>query len=310
VIGIDIGGANVKFATDWGVDTVYCPLWEGAPLSRVLSRYRAAGGEAAVVMSGELADCFSTKSEGVAWITRTVREVFPEALFYGTDGRFHDSPVPALAAANWLASAAFLHERDPEGLLVDMGSTTTDIIPLGSLSPLYGLTDLLRLRKGYLVYTGLLRTTIPAVVRSVPLGGFSTPVSAEQFSISADAHLVLGHIGEEDYSCDTPDRKGKDRTSCLRRLARVVCADLEEIGAVGALQVAHAFWDAQREVIRDAVARAMDKSGACRIYTAGSGSGLLSSALGGTDLSLEIGPAATALPAYAVREVLRRGSGW
>lgn len=309
MIGIDIGGANVKFATDGGVDTVYCPLWEGAPLAGVLSRHRDAGGEAAVVMSGELADCFRTKSEGVAWITRTVREVYPEALFYGTDGRFHDSPVPALAAANWLASAAFLHARDPEGLLVDMGSTTTDIIPLASLSPLYGLTDLLRLQKGYLVYTGLLRTTIPAAIRSVSLGGVPTPVSAEQFSISADAHLVLGHIGEPDYSCDTPDRNGRDRISCLRRLARVVCADLEEIGAEGALQVAEAFWDMQREVIRHSVTRAMEESGACRIYTAGTGSGLLASTLGGRDLSLEIGPAATALPAFAVREVLRRSRG-
>ncbi len=309
MIGIDIGGANVKFATDEGVDTVYCPLWEGAPLAGVLSRHRDAGGEAAVVMSGELADCFRTKSEGVAWITRTVREVFPEALFYGTDGRFHDSPVPALAAANWLASAAFLHARDPEGLLVDMGSTTTDIIPLASLSPLYGLTDLLRLQKGYLVYTGLLRTTIPAAIRSVFLGGVPTPVSAEQFSISADAHLVLGHIGETDYSCDTPDRNGRDRICCLRRLARVVCADLEEIGAEGALQVAEAFWDMQREVIRHSVTRVMEESGACRIYTAGTGSGLLASTLGGTDLSLEIGPAATALPAFAVREVLRRSRG-
>lgn len=309
MIGIDIGGANVKIATDHGVETVYCPLWEGAPLGELLTRYRTGDGAAAVVMSGELADCFRTKMEGVAWITRTVQEVFPAALFFGTDGRFHDCPVPALAAANWLASAVFLHGRNPSGLMVDMGSTTTDIIPLHSLAALYGLTDLARLQKGYLVYTGLLRTALPAVIRTVPVGGVTTPVSAEQFAISADAHLVLGHIGEEDYSCDTPDRKERDRLSCLRRLARVVCADLEEIGEEGAVLVAETFWEAQREMIRSVVKRAVEESGADRIYTAGTGARLLASTLGAVDLSMELGPCAGALPAYAVREVLQRSPG-
>jgi hypothetical protein len=310
VIGIDIGGANVKVVTREGVDTIYCPLWEGAPLGEILSRYHIGDDDdTAVVMSGELADCFRTKMEGVAWIVKTVQKVFPKALFYGTDGQFHDSPVPSLAAANWLASAAYLRTRYPDGLLVDMGSTTTDIIPLHSPASLHGLTDLQRLQKGYLLYTGLLRTTIPAIIRSVTLGGSVTPVSAEYFAASADVHLVLGHISEADYICDTPDRKGKDRISCLRRLARVVCADLEEIGEEGAVQIAAAFWDEQRGMIQKAVSRAGDMPGADHILTAGIGSGLLSTTLGGRDLSTDLGPAADALPAHAVREVLRRSRG-
>jgi len=37
-------------------------------------------------------------------------------------------------------------------------------------------------------------------------------------------------ISEDDYTCDTPDGAGKTRTDAMRRLARVVCADLTEIG--------------------------------------------------------------------------------
>lgn len=310
MLGIDVGGANVKVVTEYRVDTVYCPLWEGSPLGEILSRYATMDSEGvAVVMSGELADCFCTKIEGIAWIVKTVQEVFPGAVFYGTDGRFHDSPVPVLAAANWLASATYLHTSEPNGLLVDMGSTTTDIIPLSDPLSLRGLTDLRRLQMGYLLYTGLLRTTIPAVIRSVPLGNTPTPVSAEYFATSADAHLVLGHIGEADYSCDTPDGKGKDRRSCLRRLARVLCADLEEIGEGGAMQVAVAFWEEQLAMIREVVSRAGRASGAGPVLTAGIGSGLLSSALDARDLSPDLGPAAGALPAYAVKEVLRRSRG-
>ena len=64
-----------------------------------------------------------------------------------------------LAAANWLASADFLREKYPDALLLDIGSTTADFIPLSRFSSLKGLSDLARLQKGYLVYTGMLRTS-------------------------------------------------------------------------------------------------------------------------------------------------------
>jgi len=310
LIGIDVGGANVKVVSGGRADTIYCPLWREAPLGEILSRYDCAEEEdVAVVMSGELADCFLTKMEGIRWIVETVQEIFPGALFYGTDGEFHDSPVPALAAANWLASATYLHSLYPTGLLVDMGSTTTDIIPLTNPASHHGLTDLTRLQKGYLLYTGLLRTTIPAVIRSVVIDDIPTPVSAEYFSASADAHLVLGHIGSAGYTCDTPDGKGKDRESCLRRLARVVCADLDEIGEDGAMPVAGTFWDMQRSMIGNAVSRAKQASGSGFVLTAGVGAGLLASALGARDLSADLGPITDALPAFAVREVLKRNPG-
>lgn len=310
MIGIDVGGANVKVVSGDRADTIYCPLWREAPLGEILSQYDCAEGEeVAVVMSGELADCFLSKMEGIRWIVETVRGVFPDAVFYGTDGTFHDSPVPALAAANWLASATYLHSHYPAGLLADMGSTTTDIIPLTDPPSLHGLTDLARLQKGYLLYTGLLRTTIPAVIRTVALDRVPTPVSAEYFAASADAHLVLGHIGSADYTCDTPDGKGKDRESCLRRLARVVCADLDEIGEDGAIQVACAFWDMQRSIIENAVSHAKLVSGSGFVLTAGVGAGLLASALGARDLSADLGPITDALPAFAVREVLKRSPG-
>ncbi len=310
MIGIDVGGANLKIVTGEGTFVHYCPLWEGSDLAPVLRGYSGPGEEAAVVMSGELADCFTTRMEGIRFIVDAVREVFPGARFYGTDARFHDRAVPELAAANWLASADFLMDRYPGALLVDFGSTTTDIIPLCGLPPLEGMTDLSRLQQGYLVYTGLLRTTVPALTRSVNIGGTPTPVCPEYFACSGDAHLVLGHIEEETYSTETPDRKGKDRTSCLRRLSRGVCADLEEIGEEGALAVAGEFWQAQRSLICRAVDRVKDRSGASQILCAGIGGPLLSLILGGQDLRQVLGPSADALPATAVREVARRSPGF
>jgi len=307
MIGIDVGGANLKIADESGVRIHYCPLWSGAPIRELLGQYAGSGNEAAaVVMSGELADCFNNKQEGIAFIVSAVREVFPRARFYGTDAQFHDGPEPALAAANWLASADYLKSTYPDAVLLDIGSTTADIIPLNRFSSLLGLTDLLRLQKGYLAYTGMLRTPVATLVSSVTLGGVPTPVSTEYFAASADVHLVLGHITPEQYTCDAPDGKEKTREASLRRLARVICADLSEIGEEGALAVASAFWDRQRTIVRNAVARAKKESGASSVIVAGIGAAIFARECGGTDLTSALGPAADALPAYAVRGVALR----
>jgi len=310
MIGIDVGGANLKVVDSNGVHIHYCPMWEEAPLETLLAGYRSPDDEdAAVVMSGELADCFDSKIEGIRFIVEAVKSVFPKAIFYGTDGRFHHEPVPGLAAANWLASADLLRKDWPDRVLVDMGSTTTDIIPLTDFPSLLGMTDLVRLQKGYLVYCGLLRTSVPTVIHHASLGGIQTPVSPEYFACSGDVHLALGHITPTEYTSDTPDGKSREPEAAYRRLARVVCADLSEIGIEGAMTIARTFWEAQRSLLKNTIEEVMSGSGATGVITAGVGSRLMAGVTGGTDISGRLGPFSDALPAFAVREVALRNAG-
>ena len=182
MIGIDVGGANLKIVNDEGVHIHYSPLWERSSLAKLLRQHATSDQDpAAVVMSGELADCFETKLQGISYIVNAVRQAFPRALFYGTDARFHDHAIPLLGAANWLASADFLRARHPDAVLLDVGSTTADIIPLNHFDNLVGMTDLDRLQAGYLLYTGMLRTSIATLLGSVELAGVPTPVSTEHF---------------------------------------------------------------------------------------------------------------------------------
>ena len=308
MIGIDVGGANLKIVDDHGVHIHYCPLWEHAPITAHLDQYVSLPDDGAVVvMSGELADCFSNKMEGITFIVDAVKKAFPHARFYGTDDRFHTSVVPQLAAANWLASTAYLQEEYPDAVLLDIGSTTADIIPLCRFADLKELTDLKRLQKGYLVYSGMQRGNITTLLQSVVLEGITTPTSSEYFAISADAHLALGHITTADYTCDTPDRKEKNLDASLKRLARVVCADLDEIGKQGALQIAGQFWERQRELICGQVRRISKECGTGEIIVAGIGAPLFVREMDGIDLKEKLGPVAQALPAFAVREIAKRG---
>jgi probable H4MPT-linked C1 transfer pathway protein len=307
MIGIDVGGANLKVVDTAGVHIHYCPLWEKAPITALLEQYVTSDDEpAAVVMSGELADCFTNKLQGISFIVGEVRKAFPKAMFYGMDARFHESAVPQLAAANWLASADFLRVKYPHAILLDIGSTTADIIPLGRFNDLLGLTDLARLQRGFLLYTGMMRTNVATLLQSVDLHGVRTPVSTEYFATSADAHLVLGTISPAEYSCDTPDKKEKTRDASLRRLARVVCADLDEIGEDGAVQIARQFNDRQQTMVCDAVRACAKESFADEIIVAGIGAHQFARELGGRNLTMDFGDLADALPAYAVREIALR----
>jgi probable H4MPT-linked C1 transfer pathway protein len=304
MIGIDVGGANLKVVEDNSVHIHYCPLWESAPIAEILAGYGEE--EAAVVMSGELADCFATKDEGIAFIVREVKKAVPRALFYGTDARFHDLPVRELAAANWLASADFLRERYSDAVFIDMGSTTTDIIPLHNFGHLLGLRDIDRLQQGYLVYIGLLRTNLAAMLGTVLISGTPTPLASEYFAVSADAHLVAGTIASGAYTVPTPDHAGTDRTACLRRLARVVCADLDEIGEEEAVSIARQAVETQVANISDTLERVTGETGIRRIVAAGIGAGFITRNFGAIDLIQELGSVAEALPAFAALEVMRR----
>lgn len=308
MIGIDVGGANLKVVDDHGVHIHPCPLWKEAPLEELLRRYET--DKAAVVMTGELADCFGSKQDGIRWIVSTVKKVFADACFYGVDGSFHQDAVPVLAAANWLVSAEYLLSRYPRALLLDMGSTTMDLIPLCDLNQLKGLSDLMRLQMGYLVYHGLLRTSIPAFVHSLRVNGRTTPVSSEYFAITADVHLLLGHITQQEYTCQTPDGIAPTRESSSRRIARLVCADPEEVGGEeGIQQIAEQIGNIEAALVIQAVRKVEKSSSTKGIACAGIGGRIFASLLGGIDLAFELGPAADALPAFAVREVALRAAG-
>ncbi|NJD76005.1 MAG: H4MPT-linked C1 transfer pathway protein [Candidatus Methanoperedens sp.] len=233
ILGIDIGGANTKVASPDGsiVELHYLPLWKESKLPEVLIDIgkRLEPECVGVVITGELADCFPDKEAGLSYIIDAVNNAFNGAWFLDSSGAFTKEKKRSIAAANWMASALLVGAEYRDSIFVDIGSTTTDIIPIINGEPRAGKTDFERLRRGELVYSGVLRTNIASILYTAVLEGGTSRISSELFAITADAYLVLGMIGPEDYTCDTPDGAGKTVLDARRRLARVVCADLTEI---------------------------------------------------------------------------------
>jgi hypothetical protein len=270
ILGLDIGGANTKAASSDGclAESIYMPLWKNAPLNEILERYAELEPEAvAAVITGELADCFSSKSEGIKSISSVVLTAFHCPVHFWGVGGFRSRE---LAGANWSASATFLAREVGDSLFVDMGSTTTDIIPIIG-EPVAAHTDLQRLARGELIYMGMLRTNLGALLPSARICGESVPLSPELFAIAADVRLVMGEISPDGYTCDAPDGAQKDREAALRRLARTVCADLEEIGESGALAIARQVRERQHVILVDALERQAKRYGISRAIAAGIG---------------------------------------
>jgi probable H4MPT-linked C1 transfer pathway protein len=288
-LALDVGGANTKAAWFDGesLRTVSRPfeVWrDRAALSAVLRDVAAevAGGPAhavAITMTAELCDAFRTKREGVAFVVDAAQDAFGASLrVLTTAGDL--VPVDAararpwdVAAANWVATALAVADAHPDALLIDVGSTTADIVPIAAgRVAATGRNDLERLLAGELVYSGLLRTNLAAIAPRVPVRGDWCPVSSECFAISADVHLVLGHLAPEAYHCPTPDGRPATLAFARERIARLVCADVEQLD-VGEVDAIAAFlYGEQLRRLEDAARRVQrDLPPAAPVVAVGSG---------------------------------------
>ncbi len=252
-IAFDIGGANIKVAHSRGQPlTVPFEVWKrpdelGSAIAGAAA-IQPHFDRAVVTMTAELCDCYPTKAVGVGAVLDAVVEGLAGCpiLVWGIDGEFHavaevrrDPQVAA--AANWLALATLAARLLPEtrGILIDIGTTTTDLIPLekGRVAA-RGKSDTERLQTGELVYVGVRRTPVCALATELPLRGIPTGLAAEIFASTLDVYLTLGDFAPEPDNLSTADGRPATVAAARDRLARMVGADRDGFSADDALQFA------------------------------------------------------------------------
>jgi probable H4MPT-linked C1 transfer pathway protein len=241
IFGWDIGGAHLKLGVvDNGnviaMRQVACPLWLG------LDRLATAMDEAfadlppadrhAVTMTGELADLFLSRDDGVTQISRAAAVRFgAEAVrFWSLDGFLSFETALAkpdsVASANFYATANLIAAQLPAALLIDVGSTTTDIIRIaGGRADIMASDDTSRMVSGELVYSGVVRTPVMAVVETMPFSGKRIPVMAEHFATMADVHRLCGTLPDHADLHPSADGRGKSAEESRVRLARMIGRD-------------------------------------------------------------------------------------
>lgn len=245
-IGWDIGGAHVKVALIYHkkIQLVLqepCPLWQGLDkleytLKKLLSQLPSDKKQHhAMTMTGELVDLFLSRSEGVEQIIGTVTRLLNHdvQIFCGKFGLLPSNQVAkhhyeTIASANWLASATLAACHFKNCLFVDIGSTTTDILRCENGEVLaQGFSDYARLISQELIYTGIVRTPVMAVVQTVLDNHQQVGVMAEYFATMADVYRVTGELLEHCDQNPTADGGEKTVEASARRLARMVGDDFK-----------------------------------------------------------------------------------
>jgi probable H4MPT-linked C1 transfer pathway protein len=263
-LALDIGGANIKVADgeEFAVTQPFA-LWRyPAELPQFLRRLivESPGCERlAITMTGELADCFETKAAGVQSILAAVQEAADgrHTRVYLRDGRLVTLQVaqrwPELvAAANWHALASYVGRFAPVGasILLDIGSTTTDIIPLHDGVPTpQGSTDTQRLTTGELYYSGVQRNPLCGVAQTAAYRGSEIPLAQEYFSTIGDVYTILGDLPEAPTNNETADGRPVTKRHARARLSRMVCADADEFNHRDAVNLAQSIANHQQSQI-------------------------------------------------------------
>jgi (4-(4-[2-(gamma-L-glutamylamino)ethyl]phenoxymethyl)furan-2-yl)methanamine synthase len=294
IIGWDIGGAHLKAVRveDGRVSAAVqaaTPLWLGLDsLEAAFDALQAKLGGAdrhAITMTGELCDAFPSRREGVADLSAIAgRHLAPggSSLYAGRAGfvPLADAPSYAvdIASANWHASATLLSLKLQDALLIDIGSTTADLVPIvaGRVAAL-GYNDAERLASGELVYTGMTRAFVMGLASRAPFRGAWTPLMNEYFANSADVHRILGALLDGADKMPTADGREKTVEASRARLARMIGREAHEAGPAEWDGLAAWFAEAQIRAIADAAWLRLsrcDLAAASPVVAAGVGEGV------------------------------------
>jgi probable H4MPT-linked C1 transfer pathway protein len=296
--GLDVGGAHLKVAVSSAgritrVEQIPCPLWQGmAHLDQALALARPLVHDAdviAITMTGELSDLFEHRRAGVEALVGKLSGVYEDAarFWMGTRGFGNAGDAIAnfmdVASTNFLATASLVATRMPDAILIDMGSTTTDIIPVVGGHPRpAGLSDADRLATSELVYTGLTRTAVMGVTTNAVFRGHRQGLCREYLATMADVRRILGQLPDGIDQHATADGRGKSVAESRARLARMFGRDAADGSVPDWRAAAAGIAEAQMQSIAagyDTVIAASAITADAPVVVAGIGAGILAVSL-------------------------------
>jgi len=244
ISGWDIGGAHIKVARcDQNgvlktIIQVPCPLWKGIDqleiaIQSVFLQLNNQDDITAITMTGELVDIFPNRQAGVIRIIECLSHYIHQDKLhiYGAQLAWIRSIHAGkhwqyIASRNWQASASLTAQHQVQGIFVDIGSTTCDIIAFANGKAMPNkVDDIGRQTSRELLYTGTIRTPLIALSQSAPFNGELISLAAEVFASTGDVWCLLGKLSPDTIQDLSSDELPWDNASCARRIARLLGTD-------------------------------------------------------------------------------------
>ena len=233
-LGVDIGGAHLKIV---GLDReknvvlasqIKCPVWKGTNhIEKNFNIIKKIAPRAilGITMTAELCDNFSNRDQGVKEIINITKKIKNVKYFFTSKKKKYFEKVPnyrSISSMNWLATSRFMEKKISDGLVVDFGSTTTDLTLIKNYRCKNQYTnDFSRINNAELIYTGLTRTPIMALAEIVNINKkLKVNIIPELFSNTSDLYRVLGILPINVDLYESLDGRNKSKINCFKRLSR------------------------------------------------------------------------------------------
>ncbi len=233
-LGIDIGGAHLKII---GLDkdgiVIFaeyssCRVWEGTKflgklfkdLNNLFPRKTL---KCAITITAEMCDNFKDRKEGFKKIIKLCQILEFKKYFYVNNSQiFKKKPkYSEFISMNWHSIGRFLENKVDNAILLDFGSTTTDLVCIkdNRIANEY-FDDFLRINNYELKYTGFTRTPLYGITHEIKSTNNVQKIIPENFSESSDIYRVLNKLDKKNDVDKTSDNRGKTKKESLIRISR------------------------------------------------------------------------------------------
>ena len=269
IFGIDIGGVNIKITR---VNQANGNLKVNSRFFRFDKRTEmieklvsSAPHPDIVVITQTISACrrfFSSLKEGTYYIIDLTEKLFGEKVRYPSLSYRLYSPEEAkkhyldVSCRNWAATCYLASYLDlfEEGLVIDCGTISTDIIPVLNSTPVT-LDDndhiYTRLKTGELFWSGLYSTHLHWISNTIFLDGEEFRVKPTAKAMIFDAYVVLGIVSPEETAVNISFE------SCVDRMLDTIAADRELLTVNDAKKIAQFFVEKQREKTKIAIEKVL-----------------------------------------------------
>jgi (4-(4-[2-(gamma-L-glutamylamino)ethyl]phenoxymethyl)furan-2-yl)methanamine synthase len=278
IAGLDIGGVNIKVAVcrieggEIQVEASSFPFECAGDAEHVLRRLL---GPAERIVATETVS-FSrsqhrTYAEGVGWVCDLLERSFdPTRVRFVAPG-FRLVPVAdartsiwSVACRNWIATSYLAVASIPNfenGILVDCGTSSLDVIPVVDGEPLLldGEEDQVwtRLGTGELTLTGTLLTSVQSLAPTIDIRGRTFATRSNSACLTGHARIVAGEVRVSEtvpgHSDDTLSHEASRRA-----LAELVGADASILDEATLQAIAHSILTKQRAQVAQQVRRVIE----------------------------------------------------